>query len=174
MEGLSPASPPDRIACARIAFVQSLWHAEIIDIGKRSFIAEMTSLGVQPDQIEFFEVPGAFEIPLQVKLLARTGRFDAIVAAGFVVDGGIYRHEFVAQAVIDALMRIQLDTEVPVLSAVLSPQTFHDHEDHRSFFMHHMIAKGKEVASACVSTMAGLAHVRSDAVPPQSEATGSR
>ncbi len=39
--------------------------------------------------IDFFEVPGAFEIPLQAKLLARTSRYVAIVAAGFVVDGGI-------------------------------------------------------------------------------------
>jgi 6,7-dimethyl-8-ribityllumazine synthase len=47
--------------------------------------------------------------------LARSGRYDAIVACGLVVNGGIYRHEFVGAAVIDALMRVQLDTEVPVL-----------------------------------------------------------
>ncbi|WP_204322835.1 6,7-dimethyl-8-ribityllumazine synthase, partial [Streptococcus pneumoniae] len=66
--------------------------------------------------VDLFEVPGAFEIPLQAKLLARTGRYAAIVAAGFVVDGGIYRHEFVADAVISGLMRVQMDTDVPVIS----------------------------------------------------------
>ncbi len=46
---------------------------------------------VCPDsQIDVFEVPGAFEIPLQAKLLARTGRYVAIVATGLIVDGGIY------------------------------------------------------------------------------------
>ena len=47
-------------------------------------------------------------------MLAKTGRYAAVVAAGFVVDGGIYRHEFVATSVIDALMAVQLETEVPM------------------------------------------------------------
>lgn len=61
--------------------------------------------------IDFFEVPGVFEIPLQAKLLAKSGRYACIVAAGFVVDGGIYRHEFVSEAVINGLMQLQLETE---------------------------------------------------------------
>jgi 6,7-dimethyl-8-ribityllumazine synthase len=57
------------------------------------------------------EVPGAFEIPLHSQVMARTGRYDAIVACGLVVNGGIYCHEFVAHAVIDGLMRVQLIPE---------------------------------------------------------------
>ena len=59
---------------------------------------------------------------MQAKLLAKTGKYAVIVAAGFVVDGGIYRHEFVSETVIGALMRIQLDTEIPIISVVLTPQ----------------------------------------------------
>ncbi|MEX0955024.1 MAG: 6,7-dimethyl-8-ribityllumazine synthase [Rhizobiaceae bacterium] len=153
-----------QLAEARIAFVQSCWHKVIVDQCRISFVSEIERAGVAPAQIDFFEVPGAFEIPLHAKLLARSGRYDAIVAAGFIVDGGIYRHEFVAGAVIDALIRIQLDTEVPVLSAVLTPQQFHDHETHESFFMSHMFIKGTEAASACVATIANVAHVRAVAV----------
>jgi len=98
-------------------------------------------------------VPGAFEIPLQAKLLAKSGRYAAVVAAGFVVDGGIYRHEFVADAVIAGLMRVQLDTEVPVISAVLTPQRFHEHEEHRHFFLEHFVVKGAEAARACARTI---------------------
>ena len=58
--------------------------------------------------IDLFEVPGSFEIPLHAQLLAKTRRYTAIVAAGLVVDGGIYRHEFVADTVIKALMDVQL------------------------------------------------------------------
>ena len=72
------------------------------------------------------------------------------MAAGLVVDGGIYRHEFVTQAVIDALMRVQLETDVPVLSAVLTPQQFHAH----------FLVKGAEAARACAGTIAFLARVR--------------
>src|ERR1700736_4732933 len=71
--------------------------------------------------IDFFDVPGSLEIPLHALLLAESGRYAAIAAAGFVVNGGIYRHEFVADAVIQGLMRVQLDTKVPVISAVLTP-----------------------------------------------------
>ena len=73
-----------------------------------------------------------------------------------MVNGGIYRHEFVAAAVIDGLMRVQLDTGVPVFSAVLTPRDFHEHEEHRHFFAEHFMKKGEEVAQACVETLASL------------------
>ena len=138
---------------ARIAFVQSCWHKDIVARCCEGFVAEATRLGVSKDRIDFFEVPGAFEIPLQAKLLAKSGRYAAIVAAGLVVDGGIYRHEFVADAVIAGLMRVQLETEVPVISAVLTPQRFHEHEAHRNFFLEHFLLKGAEAARACTQTI---------------------
>ena len=72
-----------------------------------------------------------------------------IVAAGLIVDGGIYRHDFVARSVLDGLMRVQLDTEVPVLSVVLTPHHFHEHGEHRAFFAEHFRVKGAEAAEAC-------------------------
>jgi 6,7-dimethyl-8-ribityllumazine synthase len=50
-------------------------------------------------------------------------------------------------------MRVQLDTEVPVLSVVLTPQRFHEHETHRTFFREHFILKGEEAAIACAATL---------------------
>ena len=140
----------------RIALVSSSWHRDIVEQACTSMLAEFERGGLPANQIERFKVPGAFEIPLHAKLLARSGRYDAIVACGLVVDGGIYRHDFVAAAVIDGLMRVQLDTEVPVLSAVLTPKEFHDHEEHRRFFSEHFVKKGSEAAHACLQTLAGL------------------
>ena len=74
-----------------------------------------------------------------------------------MVDGGIYRHEFVAGAVIDGLMRVQLDTGVPVLSVVLTPKDFHEHDTHRDFFRQHFVSKGAEAARACQQTLAAHA-----------------
>nr|WP_314075867.1 6,7-dimethyl-8-ribityllumazine synthase [uncultured Roseococcus sp.] len=141
----------------RFAFIQSGWHRDIVGQGREAFLAEMARRGVPAGRIDVHTVPGAFEIPLHAKLLARSGRYAAIVACGLVVDGGIYRHEFVASAVIDALMRVQLETEVPVISAVLTPQHFHDHEEHQRFFSDHFLVKGKEAATACLDTVAALA-----------------
>lgn len=144
----------------RFAFVQSCWHREIVDRGRDAFLAEMARHGVPRAAVEIIEVPGAFEIPLQAKLLARSGRFAAVVACGLVVDGGIYRHEFVADAVISALMEVQLETEVPVISAVLTPQRFHAHEEHQRFFAEHFVIKGTEAASACLMAVASLRRAR--------------
>ena len=134
----------------QLAVVRSAWHAEIVDrclVGLRDVIADGARLTL-------FQVPGAFEIPLFTRNLADSGRFDAVIAAGLVIDGGIYRHEFVADAVISGLMRVQLDTGVPVFSCVLTPQHFHEHTDHVDFFADHMAGKGAEVAGACLATLA--------------------
>jgi 6,7-dimethyl-8-ribityllumazine synthase len=141
----------------RIAFVQSSWHKEIVEECRKSFLSEIEGLGVDPAEIDFFEVTGAFEIPLHAKKLAASGRYGAIVGAGFVVDGGIYRHEFVADAVINGLMRVQLDTGVPVISAVLTPHHFHEHAAHQDFFFEHFKVKGAEAARACAHTMEAIA-----------------
>jgi 6,7-dimethyl-8-ribityllumazine synthase len=142
----------------QIAFIQSCWHRDIVDQGRSAFLEQMRKEGFERAAIECFEVPGAFEIPLRAKLLARSGRYAAIVAAGFVVDGGIYRHEFVAASVIQALMQVQLETCVPVLSMVLTPQQFHEHDEHRDFFRRHFLVKGAEAARACAATVAGTAN----------------
>jgi 6,7-dimethyl-8-ribityllumazine synthase len=144
----------------RIAFIRSKWHADIVGACARAFEKEAARLGRPPSQCDTFEVPGAFEIPLHAKLLASSGRYAAIVAAGLVVDGGIYRHEFVASAVIDGLMRVQLETEVPVFTAVLTPIRFHEHEEHRRFFREHAEAKGAELARAMTEALVGLERIR--------------
>jgi 6,7-dimethyl-8-ribityllumazine synthase len=146
----------------RIAFIQSCRHREIVDQCRAGFRKEIAKTPDLEKRIDFYDVPGAFEIPLHAKLLAKTGRYQAIVAAGFVVDGGIYRHEFVAQSVISALMRVQLETEIPIISAVLTPKNFHAHEEHQRFFHEHLVVKGIEAAVACRETIGKLARLRDD------------
>jgi 6,7-dimethyl-8-ribityllumazine synthase len=132
----------------RIALIRARWHAEIVDQCVDAFVAEWQQTeGAAP--VDIFDVPGALEIPLHIQMLARSGRFAAIVATAFVVDGGIYRHEFVADTVLEAMMRVQLDTGIPVLSAVLTPHHFQESEAHIRFFKDHFVIKGREVASAC-------------------------
>ena len=145
----------------RVAFVSSSWHRDIVNQARDAALAELAAARAPRVGVEQFEVPGAFEIPLHAKLLARSGRFDAIIACGLVANGGIYRHEFVTAAVIDGLMRVQLDTEVPVFSAVLTPRDFHEHEEHQRFFAEHFVKKGREVAQACLATLLALRSLES-------------
>ncbi len=151
-------------AAVRLAFVQSMWHGEIVDRCRDSFVEEMGRLGVGADRVDLFRVPGSFEIPLHAKRLAASGLYAAVVGAGLVVDGGIYRHEFVAEAVINGLMAVQLETEVPVISAVLTPHHFHAHHDHAGFFGDHFAVKGAEAARACAETIRCLAGLPAPAV----------
>lgn len=143
----------------RIAFIQSCWHKDLVDRCHQGFVSELDALGFSEGLVDRWELPGAFEIPLHAKRIARTGRYAAIVASALVVDGGIYRHDFVAGAVIDALMRVQLDTNIPVFSAVLTPHHFHDHDTHQAFYAEHLVEKGREAARACATTMESLARI---------------
>ena len=144
----------------RVAFVQSSWHRDVVEECRIAFLDEAEARHIPRASIDVFEVPGSFEIPLHAQLLAKTRRYTAIVAAGLVVDGGIYRHEFVADTVIKALMDVQLRTEVPVFSAVLTPQQFHESQAHFDFFRKHFAIKGIEVAEACANTLLSLERLR--------------
>ena len=143
----------------KIAYVQAAWHADITDRCKEAFLAELGKRGHGAGDVEFFSAPGSLEIPLMAKKLAKTGRYAAVCASGLVVDGGIYRHEFVAQAVLQGIVQTSLETEVPVLSAVLTPHHFHEHAAHADFFRAHMVTKGQELAHACLAIIDNLAAV---------------
>jgi 6,7-dimethyl-8-ribityllumazine synthase len=139
----------------RVAFVQSSWHREVIEACRVAFLEEIEARHIARAQIDVFEVPGSFEIPLHAQILAKTRRYTAIVAAGLVVDD-----EYVAETVIRALMDVQLRTEVPVFSAVLTPQQFHATAAHFEFFRKHFATKGIEVAEACANTLLSLERLR--------------
>jgi 6,7-dimethyl-8-ribityllumazine synthase len=139
----------------RYAFIKANWHAQIVDKALDGF-CEL----IPREQIDVFDVPGAFEMPLLARDLAISGRYAAVAAAALVVDGGIYRHEFVAQAVVDGLMRAAMDSGVPVLSVSLTPHQFRDSDHHIKIFQEHFMEKGREAARAALmigKTRAALA-----------------
>ena len=116
----APGNPP------RIAFIQAGWHRPIVSQAYSGFVEECGLEGLSPSAIDLFEVPGSLEIPLQARLLAKHRNYAVIVAAGLIVDGGIYRHDFVAATVLDAMMQVQLEFELPILSVVLTPHQFQE------------------------------------------------
>jgi 6,7-dimethyl-8-ribityllumazine synthase len=152
---MHPRTTPASTSLLRFAIIASSWHHDIVDCATRAAQAGLAR-GHAAAQVTHFQVPGAFEIPLHAQRLAQSQKFDAIIACALVVNGGIYRHDFVAATVVDALMQVQLSTNVPVFSAVLTPLNFHEHDEHRQFFRDHFVKKGTEVAQACLQTLAGL------------------
>jgi 6,7-dimethyl-8-ribityllumazine synthase len=109
-------SPPG----ARYAVIASRWNAEIVDAlldGARRAFAEH---GVADEALDVLRVPGAWEIPMLAKRIAATGRHAAIVALGCVVRGETRHYEHVADECARGLMRVALDSGVPVLNGVLA------------------------------------------------------
>ncbi len=129
----------------RYAFIKANWHADIVNQALTGFLELIPAADV-----DVFDVPGAFEMPLLARDLAKTGKYGAVAAAALVVDGGIYRHDFVAQAVVDGLMQAGLESGVPVLSVSLTPHHFQETDHHSEIFRSHFVQKGREAAQAAL------------------------
>ena len=79
--------------------------------------------GTKENDIEIFYVPGAFEIPLVLKKVVGTGKFDGVVALGAVIRGGTPHFEYVAGECVKGISQISLDSEIPIAFGVLTVDT---------------------------------------------------
>lgn len=111
---------------ARFAIVASRWNPRIVDALVGGARDTLQANGIGAESIDLVRVPGAWEIPLAAKKLARQGRHAAIIALGCVVRGDTRHYEQVADGCAQGLMRVALDHEVPVANGVLAVE---QHED---------------------------------------------
>jgi 6,7-dimethyl-8-ribityllumazine synthase len=95
-------------------------------------------------------VPGAFEIPLQVQRLARSKKYDAVLALGVIWQGRTLHAQEILRAVTDALMRIALETDVPVLHEVLAIKT---EAEARARCLGGKLNRGREAAEAALAVV---------------------
>ncbi|MCB9965067.1 MAG: 6,7-dimethyl-8-ribityllumazine synthase [Rhodospirillales bacterium] len=132
----------------KIAVISASWHTDIVDSAEHAFIQAMQEKGYARSQIDIIKVPGSLEIPLVGQQCLQEG-YDLAVGIGFVVNGLIYRHEFVGQEVVRGIVEVSLKTGKPFLSVVLTPQAFQEHSpENIRFFADHMVTKGREAAGA--------------------------
>ncbi len=132
----------------RIGVVMSRFNRDICDGLLASCVHALSQRGVKPENTVLATVPGALEIPLALRKLALSGKFDALVAIGAVVRGETYHFEIVANEMASGITRVQLDTGVPIANAVLTTET--DEQAHLR-----TAVKGAEAAS-CAIEMANL------------------
>jgi 6,7-dimethyl-8-ribityllumazine synthase len=83
-------------------------------------LEELERRGAQPDAIHVAWVPGAFEIPQAARALAKTGRYDAVIALGAVIRGGTPHFDYVCDGVTAGVREVMRDTGVPVAFGVLT------------------------------------------------------
>jgi 6,7-dimethyl-8-ribityllumazine synthase len=78
---------------------------------------------VRPDDISVAWVPGAFEIPLIVSKLAKSGKYDAVIALGAVIRGSTSHYDYVCSEVSKGVAHVALNSEIPVMFGVLTTDT---------------------------------------------------
>ena len=83
----------------------------------------LTRAGAEDKDIAIYKVPGAFELPLVAKKLARSGKFDAIICLGAVIRGATPHFEYISAEVSKVIANVGLETEVPVAFGVLTTDT---------------------------------------------------
>lgn len=76
--------------------------------------------GVNADDIELAWVPGAFEIPLVAKKMAKSGKYDAVICLGAVIKGSTSHYDYVCAEVSKGVASVSLETEIPVLFGILT------------------------------------------------------
>ena len=76
--------------------------------------------GALPAEADVYEVPGAFELPIAAKLLAESGRYDAVICLGAVIRGETDHYDYVCGEAAAGIARVQLDTGVPCAFGVLT------------------------------------------------------
>ena len=83
----------------------------------------LTRAGADEKDIRIFKVPGAFELPLIAKKMAKTGQFDAVICLGAVIRGATPHFEYISAEVTKGIAAVGLDTEVPIAFGVLTTDT---------------------------------------------------
>ena len=152
-------APRDRPSARglRIAIVRSLFNRSVTDgllAGAREALAEM---GAADRRVAVYDLPGAFELPLAARAAARSGRFDAVVALGAVIEGETDHYEHVAREAASGLAAVARETGVPVGFGVL---TVREEEHARRRAAAGPQNKGAEAARAAVMTALALRSIR--------------
>lgn len=132
----------------RVGVVMSRFNLDVCEGLLSACTTALLKMGVKPEDIRVATVAGALEIPLVLQTMARTGRYDALVAVGAVIRGETYHFEVVSNEMASGITRVNLDTGVPIANGVLTTNT-----DHQA--MERVTDKGREAAQ-CAVEMANL------------------
>ena len=106
----------------RVAIVQARFNAHITDAMARFAREELIQLGVQAEDIELHQVPGALEVPIALLALAERQDFHALIALGCIIRGETYHFELVANESGAGVTRVGLDYHIPIANAILTTE----------------------------------------------------
>jgi len=124
MSTQAPAfSPKDVPAGSRVAVVAARFNEKIVDELLAGCLRRLKELGVDGERVETHRVPGAFELPLAAKMLARCRRFSAVICLGAVIRGDTPHFDYVAGECARGIQDVALEQAMPVIFGVLTTNT---------------------------------------------------
>ena len=138
----------------RVAILVSRFNPEITQGLLAGATASMAQAGAPARNEDVFDAPGAFELPLLAKALARTGRYDGVVCLGCVIKGDTAHFEYISAAASLGLMSGSLETMTPLSFGILT--TYNDDQAHARSRADPE-NKGREAALACLEAIRLLA-----------------
>jgi 6,7-dimethyl-8-ribityllumazine synthase len=107
----------------RVGVVVSRFNGVVTERLLAGALEQLRRCGVKDESIEVVHVPGAFEIPLPVRLLADSGRVDAVVCLGAVVRGETPHFEYISSAVFHQITRLMAEHRLPIALGILTTDT---------------------------------------------------
>jgi len=156
------SAPPERTlpAGTRIALVVSTYHPHVTGGMADSARATFAEAGLDVDaHLLRVDAPGAYELPLLARALARRGDVDAVLAFGLVLKGETEHDRHIAGAVATGLLQVGLDADKPVLFGVLTCDTLEQAEHRARRMSEGGLDKGREVALAAIESLNTLREI---------------
>jgi 6,7-dimethyl-8-ribityllumazine synthase len=139
----------------KIAIVQSTYHAELNGNMTNYCQEVLIQNGIPEANIGIYYAPGSWEVPLIVEKLAKSKRFDAIVAFSIIIKGDTYHFDMIANEVARALMNSMINHQIPIGFEVLAVNSLEQAEARAS---NNNYNKGIEAGNAILKTLKTLLH----------------
>ena len=143
----------------KIAVVYSRFNSMVTEQLLEGAVDTVLRHGGEALNISKVEVPGSYEMPIVVKKLLETGKYDGIICVGAVIRGGTPHFEFISSQVASGLTRVGLDAGVPVSFGVLTTDTVEQALDRSGLKAGN---KGEEAALALIETLSVINQISGD------------
>lgn len=113
----------------RIGVVVAKWNEEITSALLQGAVNTLKNYNVKEKNIHIHYVPGSFELPVGAKLVATNLNVDAVICLGCVIQGETRHFDFISDAVANGITTVGLDTNIPVIFGVLTPNNYQQAKD---------------------------------------------
>lgn len=132
----------------KIAIIKSNYYPDLTQSLEKACRKYLVDCGIKVDNLQTFDVPGSWEIPLIAKNIAGSGKFDGIIALGVIIKGETYHFEILARECSRALMNLALEFNIPIVFEILTAYNLKQAQK-RSFGKYN---KGVEAAQTLLKT----------------------